>query len=113
MSIVDDVTDCVIEHYTAEFNRDDILSDTDIKTRFNFSPAAWAGEAEVLSELGCISSLGVRIPQSSMNANTTPESIGRLVEKLVKDKAKKKKAAAAVAKKTKTAAKKKKRKKSP
>jgi hypothetical protein len=41
------------------------------------------------NKLGCIESLDVRIPQSSMNANTTLEKIERLVEKLVKAKLKK------------------------
>jgi hypothetical protein len=84
MSIVDDVTDCVILHYDKRFHKNDVLSDTDIKTRFNFSASAWAAEAEALSELRCIKSLRVRIPQSLMNANTTPEKIGRLVDKLVR-----------------------------
>jgi hypothetical protein len=90
MSIVDDVTDCVILHYDTRFHKNNILSDTDIKTRFNFSAGAWAAEAEALSQLSCIKDLNVRIPQSSMNANTTPEQIGRLVDKLVKKKKKNK-----------------------
>jgi hypothetical protein len=90
MSIIDDVTDCVIAHYDTRFHVNDILSDTDIKTRFGFSSKAWAAEAEALSILPCISKFGVRIPQGSMNANTTPESIARLVADLVKAKAKEK-----------------------
>lgn len=86
MSIIDDVTDCVIAHYDTRFHVNDILSDTDIKARFGFSASAWAAEAEALSILPCISKLGVRIAQSSMNANTTPESIARLVADLVKAK---------------------------
>jgi hypothetical protein len=88
MSIIDDVTDCVIEHYDTRFHVKDILSDTDIKARFGFSASAWAAEAEALSILPCISKLGVRIAQSSMNANTTPEDIARLVADLVKAKTK-------------------------
>ena len=91
MSIIDDVTDCVIAHYDARFHRNDILSDTDIKERFNFSDPAWAAEAEALSELTCIKTLGVRIAQPSMSDNTTPESIARLVDSLVKAKKKKNK----------------------
>src|SRR5947209_1622048 len=83
MSIIDDVTDCVIAHYSERFHKDDILSDTDIKARFNFNSGNWAAEAEALSELSCIADVGVRIPQVSMNANTTPEKIARLVKKLV------------------------------
>jgi hypothetical protein len=110
MSIVDDVTDCVILHYDKRFHKNDILSDTNIKTRFNFSASSWAAEAEALSELGCIKDLKVRIPQSSMNANTTPERIGRLVEKLVKTKLEK---AALTAKIDMPSTKKKKKKKRP
>lgn len=94
MSIIDDVTDCVIAHYRRRFRRNDIHSDTDIKERFNFSAASWAAEAEALSNLECIKKLGVRIAQVRMNDNTTPVSIGVLVDGLVRDKAKSKKKAA-------------------
>jgi len=76
-----DVEDNIIQYFADRFQTDPttILSTTNLKQRFNFSDAAWAGVAEALSALKWMKAKHVRIAQAQMGGNTTVAQLTALI----------------------------------
>jgi hypothetical protein len=73
-----DIEDHIIAYFAAEFGVDpaSLTAATDLKTRFNYSDAAWAAFAETLSAMTWMKNIRVRLAQSEMASATT---LGALV----------------------------------
>jgi hypothetical protein len=80
-----DIEDHIIHYFATRFQTDPntITATTNLKQRFNFNDAAWAGLAETFSAMDWMKKLHVRLAQSQMGSVATVAELTALIWKNV------------------------------
>ena len=81
----ENIEDNIIAYFADEFGVDpaSLTAATDLKTRFNYGDAAWAGFAATLTAMNWMKNIGVRLAQSEMAGATTLGALVALIWKKV------------------------------